>query len=139
MRLEKWLGYAVTSLILILMAFNLVGALWMIVIEKERDIATYKAFGSTDAFVKRIFIAQGLMLSAIGLLIGILLALALYFAQKEYGLVSIPQGFLITSYPIEMRWTDFIPVTITVLFIGYLATLLPAWRTRFITPAVKTE
>ncbi len=137
MRLEKWLGYAVTSLILILMAFNLVGALWMIVIEKERDISTYKAFGSTDTFVKRIFIVQGLMLAAIGLVIGVVLALILYYAQKKYELVSIPQGFLVTSYPIQMRLTDFIPVTLTVLFIGYLATLLPAWRTRFITAAVK--
>jgi lipoprotein-releasing system permease protein len=139
MRLEKWLGYAVTTLILILMAFNLVGALWMIVIEKERDIATFKSFGTNDRMVKHIFIAQGLMLTGIGLLIGICLAFILYFAQKQYGLISIPQGFLVSSYPIEMRWTDFIPVTITVMTIGWLATLLPAWRTKFITPTIKTE
>jgi lipoprotein-releasing system permease protein len=139
MRLEKWLGYAVTSLILILMAFNLVGALWMIVIEKERDIATYKSFGTTDRMVKQVFIMQGLLLTGIGLLMGITLACILYFAQKQYGLIGIPQGFLITAYPIEMRWTDFIPVTLTVLGIGYLATLLPAWRTGFITPAMKEE
>jgi lipoprotein-releasing system permease protein len=139
MRLEKWLGYAVTCLILILMAFNLVGALWMIVIEKERDIATYKSFGSTDQMVKQIFIVQGLLLTGVGLLLGFLIAILLYFAQKHYGLISIPQGFLVTSYPIEMRFSDFIPVTFTVLFIGYLATLLPAWRTKFITPTLKAD
>jgi lipoprotein-releasing system permease protein len=139
MRLEKWLGYAVTSLILILMAFNLVGALWMIVIEKERDIATYKSFGTSDQMVKQIFIFQGLLLTGIGLFLGFLLAFALYFAQKQYGLISVPPGFLVSAYPIEMRWSDFIPVSATVLLIGYLATLLPAWRTQFITPALKED
>jgi lipoprotein-releasing system permease protein len=139
MRLEKWLGYAVTCLILVLMAFNLVGALWMIVIEKERDIATYKSFGASDQMVKQIFIAQGLLLTFIGLLSGIVLAFILYFAQKQFGLLSIPQGFLVTSYPIEMRWSDFVPVTCTVLVIGYLATLLPAWRTKFVKPAIQTD
>jgi lipoprotein-releasing system permease protein len=56
------------------------------------------------------------------------LAVGLYFAQKTWGIVTIPQGFLVESYPISMRIQDFVPVTATVLGIGLLASLAPAAR-----------
>ena len=66
--------------------------------------------------------------TALGMVIGMLLAVGLYIVQKTYGIVSIPQGFLVESYPISMRVQDFIPVTLTVLIIGLLASLPPAGR-----------
>ena len=128
MQLEKWMGFAITSLMLLLMAFNTVGALWMIVLDKKRDISTLKSMGATDATVHRIFLLEGLLLSILGMGIGLVLALVLYFAQKTWGIVTIPEGFLVQSYPISMRATDFLPVTLTVLGIGLLAALLPARR-----------
>jgi lipoprotein-releasing system permease protein len=128
MQLEKWMGFAITSLMLLLMAFNTVGALWMIVLDKKRDISTLKSMGATDATVHRIFLLEGLLLSILGMGIGLVLAIALYFAQKNWGIVTIPEGFLVESYPISMRATDFLPVTLTVLGIGLLAALLPARR-----------
>jgi lipoprotein-releasing system permease protein len=110
------------------MAFNTVGALWMIVLDKKRDISTLKSMGATDATVHRIFLLEGLLLSILGMGIGLVLALVLYFAQKTWGIVTIPEGFLVQSYPISMRATDFLPVTLTVLGIGLLAALLPARR-----------
>lgn len=128
MQLEKWMGFAITSLMLVLMAFNTVGALWMIVLDKQKDISILKGMGATDRTVHRIFVLEGVLLTLLGMGLGLALALALYAAQKELGLISIPQGFLVESYPIEMRWSDFVPVTATVLLIGFLATLLPARR-----------
>ncbi|MDO8367122.1 MAG: ABC transporter permease [Saprospiraceae bacterium] len=128
MQLEKWMGFAITSLMLLLMAFNTVGALWMIVLDKQRDISTLKSMGATDATVHRIFLLEGSLLTLLGMGIGLLLALALYFVQKHWGIVTIPEGFLVDSYPIAMRASDFLPVTITVLGIGLLASLLPARR-----------
>lgn len=128
MRLEKWMGYAITSLMLVLMAFNMVGALWMIVLDKQKDISILKSMGADDRVVHRIFLGEGLLLTVLGLASGILLALALYFVQKTWGIVTIPQGFLVESYPISMRIGDFMPVTFTVLSIGLLASLAPAAR-----------
>ncbi|MFN7325432.1 MAG: hypothetical protein ACK5SQ_02510, partial [Chitinophagales bacterium] len=54
--------------------------------------------------------------------------LLLYWIQVTYGIITIPQGFLVRSYPIALRWSDFIPVTATVLSIGFLAALAPAAR-----------
>jgi lipoprotein-releasing system permease protein len=128
MQLEKWMGFAITSLMLLLMAFNTVGALWMIVLDKQRDISTLKSMGATDRLIGRIFLLEGLLLTLLGMLIGLVLAVGIYQVQKNWGIVTIPDGFLVDSYPISMRAADFIPVTLTVLGIGLAASLLPARR-----------
>jgi lipoprotein-releasing system permease protein len=128
MRLEKWMGFAITSLMLILMAFNTIGALWMIVLDKQKDISILKSMGATDRTVHRIFLLEGLLLTLLGMGIGLVLAIALYFIQITYGIVTIPQGFLVESYPIAMRTSDFLPVILTVVAIGLLAALPPAQR-----------
>lgn len=128
MRLEKWMGYAITSLMLVLMAFNLVGALWMIVLDKQKDISVLKSMGADDRTVHRIFLSEGLLLTLLGLISGVALAIMLYWIQKTWGIVTIPQGFLVESYPIAMRAADFLPVTLTVVGIGLLASLAPAAR-----------
>lgn len=128
MKLEKWMGFAITSLMLVLMAFNTIGALWMIVLDKQKDISILKSMGATDRTVHRIFLLEGLLLTLLGMGIGLVLAIGLYFAQKTWGLITIPQGFLVESYPIAMRLGDFIPVILTVIGIGLLAALPPAQR-----------
>ena len=128
MQLEKWMGYAITCLMLVLMAFNMVGALWMVVLDKKKDISILKSMGADDRTMRRIFLNEGMLLTVLGMTIGIVLAVGLYFVQKTYGIVSIPQGFLVDSYPISMRLWDFVPVTLTVLGIGFLASLPPAAR-----------
>jgi lipoprotein-releasing system permease protein len=139
MQLEKWMGYAITCLMLILMAFNMVGALWMIVLDKQKDISVLKSLGADDSAVRRIFLGEGLLLTAVGMIIGMVLAIGLYIIQKTYGIVSIPQGFLVEDYPISMRIWDFLPVTFTVLTIGLLASLPPAGRAVRVPAFLKEE
>ncbi len=128
MKLEKWMGFAITSLMLLLMAFNTVGALWMIVLDKQKDISVLKSMGAQDSSIRRIFLLEGLLLTLLGLLIGILLAVIIYVIQKTWGIVTIPQGFLVETYPIAMRLSDFLPIVLIVLGIGFLASWLPAKR-----------
>ncbi len=128
MRLEKWMGFAILTLMLVLMAFNMVGALWMLVLDKQRDIATLKSMGADDRLIRQIFTGEGLLLTIIGMGIGMVLATGLYLAQKKWELISIPEGFVVSSYPIALRAWDFVTVTVTVLTIGLLASLAPAAR-----------
>lgn len=128
MRLEKWMGFAITTLMLLLMAFNMVGALWMVVLDKQKDISILKSMGADDRTIRRIFLGEGMLLTALGMGLGMAVAVGLYFIQKTYGIVTIPQGFLVESYPISMRAWDFVSVTATVLGIGLLASLAPAAR-----------
>ncbi len=139
MRLEKWMGFAITSLMLILMAFNTLGALWMIVLDKQKDIAILKSMGAADRTIRSIFLLEGLLLTLFGMVVGIVLAIVLYAIQKQFGIITIPEGFLVHTYPISMRLGDFLPVTAVVTAIGLLAALLPALRAERVPSFLREE
>lgn len=139
MNIEKWISYLIACLTLMIIAFNLVGSLWMIVLEKKKDIAILKSMGLTKNGIQMIFLMLGLLISFIGMMSGYLLGIFLYWLQKEHGLVSIPDGFLVDAYPIELRMSDFIVVTMTVLVIGLLASLLPSFRAGQVSAFVRQE
>ena len=126
MYIEKWISFMIVSLTLFLVAFNLVGALWMIVLDKKKDIAILKSFGIQNREIKNIFLWQGILICLVGLAIGFTLSLLFYVAQKYLGVIPIPEGFIIDAYPIELKLTDLIVVFFTVLGIGFLASLLPS-------------
>jgi len=139
MLLEKWMSFAIVSLMLLLVAFNLIGALWMIVLEKKKDIAILKSMGALDQTIQNIFLNEGLLLSGIGVVSGIVIALSIYFIQKNYGIVPIPGAFIIDSYPISIRLFDFMIVSITVLAIGLLASIPPSLRAKRIMATSREE
>jgi lipoprotein-releasing system permease protein len=139
MNMEKWMAYAVISFALLLLAFNIVGALWMLVLDKKQDIAILKSMGATDSLVRNIFLTEGILLSVLGAGIGFVGALVIYGLQKTVGIVRL-QGsanLLIDAYPISLQFSDFILVFFTVIVIGTAAALLPSLRTQKIQPIVR--
>lgn len=139
MNIEKWISFAVVSLTLIIVSFNLVSALWMIVLDKRKDISILQSMGSSPADVRKIFMRSGWMISFLGLLIGIVFAVGFYALQKQFGIVPIPEGFVVDSYPIELRWIDILIVGVTVFVIGTLAALLPARKASRIAAYIRKE
>lgn len=138
--MEKWVGFLIFAFTLVLVAFNMVGALWMLVLEKKQDIASLKAMGATNAMIRNIFLMEGFLLSFIGGLVGCVLAVILCILQQEYGLVSLEGGgFIIDRYPVAMRFSDFVLVMLTVVGIGVLAALLPAMRAARVTGLVRKD
>lgn len=127
MNIEKWLSYVILTLVLLLVSFNLIGGLWLIVLEKQRDVAILRAMGTQTNDVRRIFLSVGILLSILGAALGVTLALILYYLQINFGLVSVPEGLVVSAYPIEMRFSDVLIVVLTVLGIGLLASI-PATR-----------
>ncbi|MEY3350327.1 MAG: hypothetical protein RIQ50_438, partial [Bacteroidota bacterium] len=103
MKMEKVAVYAILTLILAVAAFNMVGALSMLVMEKRRDIQVLKAMGATNSMIQRIFLSEGLLLSLLGAGGGIALSVVLYYIQVTYKIVPL-QGatFLIDYYPIQL-------------------------------------
>lgn len=138
MKMEKWLSYAIVGLMMALVAFNLVGALWLVVLEKRKDIAILKSMGATRSMVRNIFLLEGILLSLLGTLAGFAFALLLFAAQKYAGLVSVPGNLIIDAYPISLRLIDFLIVGITVTGIGFLASWLPARKAQKL-PAIIIE
>lgn len=126
MRMEKWLSFAVVGLMVVLVAFNLIGTLWMIVLEKRIDIAILKSMGAPDRLVRNIFLGEGVLLTILGSGAGFFLALVLYWIQKTIGIVRLAGNF--EAYPVSLRGLDFLVVFAVVAGIGLLASVPPALR-----------
>jgi lipoprotein-releasing system permease protein len=124
---EKWVIYIVLSLILIVAAFNMVGALTMLVWEKQKDIHVLKALGANDGMIQRIFLSLGVLLALMGGVGGIGLATIVCLLQIKYHLIPLQGGsFLIDYYPVKLVATDFMLVLSTIGVIALLASWLPA-------------
>jgi len=135
MNLERWIIYGVLCLILVVAAFNIIGALTMLVLEKQKDISVLHALGADRRFIQKIFMGEGLLLASIGTGIGMLLALIMVILQINFHLIPLEGGsFLIDYFPVKLRLMDFVLVTITVFIIAILASWIPsskAARTSF--------
>ncbi len=126
MEIEKWFSFLIAGMTMLLIAFNLVGALWMIVLDKRKDISVLKALGYDSSEIKSLFLNLGFLITLIGIVLGFILAIVAYYLQKNFGIIGIPEGFLIDSYPVRLKLKDFGIVAITVISIGILASFLPA-------------
>ncbi|HEY0356340.1 MAG TPA: FtsX-like permease family protein, partial [Flavisolibacter sp.] len=127
MQIEKWIIYAILSLILVVAAFNMVGALTMLVLEKKQDISVLHALGANRSFIQKIFLSEGLLLALIGGGTGMLIAFIIGVLQVEYKLIPL-QGstFMIDYFPVKMVVSDFLLVGLTVMVIALVASWIPA-------------
>jgi lipoprotein-releasing system permease protein len=117
----------VLSLILIVAAFNMIGALTMLVLEKQKDISVLHAMGGNSGFIQGIFLNEGILLAVIGGVLGMLLALLIVYLQVTFKLIPLTGNtFLIDYFPVKLQWGDFVLVGITVFVIAFIAAWLPA-------------
>ena len=129
MQVEKWFIYALLCLILAIAAFNIVGALTMLVLEKQKDIHILKAMGANESLIRKIFLTEGLLLSGIGGFIGILLAITICFLQQKFHLVKLEGGtFIIDYYPVKMMAIDFLLTISTIIIISFIASWIPSTK-----------
>jgi lipoprotein-releasing system permease protein len=127
MRAEKWVIYAVLSLILVVAAFNMIGALTMLVLEKQKDISVLHALGASRGFIQKIFLSEGMLLALVGGGLGMLLALVLALLQIQFKLIPLEGGsFLIDYFPVKLSLADFLLVGITIFIIAIIASWIPA-------------
>jgi lipoprotein-releasing system permease protein len=137
MRLEKWGASAVLALIVLVAAFNLVGSLTMIVIEKRRDLGVLRALGVSAKGIRRIFLYEGLLIATLGSGIGLVLGLGVSLLQKQYHFVKLlrSESFIIDAYPVSIQSLDIVVIVAIVFFLCSLASLYPAIRAASIQPA----
>ncbi|MBC7829885.1 MAG: ABC transporter permease [Chitinophagaceae bacterium] len=127
MTLEKWGIYGILTLMLIVAAFTMIGALTMLIFEKQKDIQVLKAMGATNRFIQKIFISEGILLASLGTIGGMILAIIICWAQVQLKLIAIQGGtFLIDYYPVKMVPGDFLLVVMTVAVVAIVASWFPA-------------
>ena len=121
MRIEKLIAYLFLTFILLVASFNIIGSLSMLMIDKERDIQTLLNLGARPGDVRRIFIIEGNLISLLGAVVGILLGVALCWAQQQYGFISMGQSegaFIVESYPVQVRVWDLVIILFTVMLVS---------------------
>ena len=136
---EKWAIYAILVLVLLIASFNMVGALSMLVLEKQKDIAILKAMGALPQSIRQIFLIEGMLWSLVGGLAGLILGGGICFLQVQFGLLKMGDGFVVSSYPVELQFPDFLLVIVTILAVGFIASWYPSLRaTRAVDPTLKS-
>ena len=129
MKVEKWVIYAVLTLILLIAAFNMISALTMLVLEKQKDISILQSMGAGRHMILKIFLSEGLLLGGIGAVAGIIMALIISFLQLKFKLIKLEGGsFLIDYFPVELHAADFLLVSATVAVIAFFASWFPAQK-----------
>jgi lipoprotein-releasing system permease protein len=129
MQTERWAVYVIMSFILVIAAFNMIGSLYMLVMEKQKDITILNAMGARSQLIMRIFLTEGLIIAGIGTLIGFGISIVFCLLQQKFGFITLEEdSFLVNAYPVNMHISDFILVSVTILVIGVAASWYPARR-----------
>ncbi len=117
----------VISILVVVAAFNIVGALLMVVLEKSREIGTVLAMGASRAAVRRLFVVFGLLVGVIGAAIGAAVAVAFGYLQAEFELIPLPpDAYYLDAAPVELRALDVGLVVLAAVVLCTLAAYVPA-------------
>lgn len=127
MQIEKLISYLFLTFILLVACFNIIGSLSMLIIEKRDNMNTLRSFGADNKTISNIFVFEGVMVSLMGAVSGIIFGLLLCFMQQEFGFISTGGGggFIMDSYPVKVMASDVVSVFVTVIITGFVAVWLP--------------
>jgi lipoprotein-releasing system permease protein len=135
MKLEKAVMFVILALIVLVAAFNIVSTLFMVVIEKRRDIGVLKSMGATRGTVMQVFLCEGLLIGGIGTAAGVALGAALIYLLRRYPFVRLPGDvYFIERLPVRPELGDFAAVILAALILCLAAALYPAWRASRLEP-----
>jgi lipoprotein-releasing system permease protein len=136
LRLERLVTFITIGLIVFVAALNILIALTMMVMEKTRDIAVLMSIGTRKSQVRRVFIAQGVLIGLIGTAIGLILGYFLSWAGGRYHFLSLsPEVYSIDYVPFVPRVLDGVLVAAIAVGISFIATVYPSWAAARILPA----
>ena len=128
MKAEKLAVYLILTFILIMATFNMIGALSMLITDKRKDISVLKAMGADTNLIKKIFFNEGLLVSVVGGLLGLLLGIAAVLTQQYFGIIRLGNGgnYIIDAYPVALQLADIALVFFTITTIGSVASFFTA-------------
>jgi len=136
LRLERLVTFITIGLIVFVAALNILISLIMMVMEKTRDIAVLMSMGTRKTQIRRIFVAQGVLIGIIGTAIGLVLGYLLSWAGGHYHVLSLaPEVYSIDYVPFAPRAADGIVVALVAIGISLVATIYPSWSASRILPA----
>ena len=124
LKTEKLAVFVILLFIMIIAAFNIVGLLTMLILDKTNDINILRTLGCTINDIKNIFAYRSILSISVGTLIGLIIGLFIAILQKRFGLIRLGQdSFVVDYYPIKIVFEDITLAIISVFIIGILASL----------------
>ena len=136
LRLERVVTFITIGLIVFVAALNILISLTMMVMEKTKDIAVLLSMGTRKSQIRRLFIAQGVLIGLVGTAIGLVLGYALSWAGARYHLISLaPEVYSIDYVPFAPRVVDGLLVALVAIGVSFVATMYPSWSAARILPA----
>ncbi|HKS75451.1 MAG TPA: FtsX-like permease family protein, partial [Terriglobales bacterium] len=136
LKLERIVTFITIGLIVLVAALNILISLTMMVMEKTRDIAVLMSMGTRKAQVRRVFIAQGMLIGVIGTAIGLVLGYVLSYIGGHYRLLALaPEVYSIDHVPFAPRVVDGVLVALVAVGVSFIATIYPSWSASRILPA----
>jgi lipoprotein-releasing system permease protein len=136
LRLERRVTFLTIGLIVFVAALNLLISLIMMVMEKTKDVAVLLSMGARRSQVRWIFVFQGMLIGAIGTILGLIVGYSIAIAGAKYHFFPLSAEVYSISYlPFAPRVLDGVEVAIAALFISFVATLYPSWSAARVLPA----
>ncbi len=136
LKLEKIVMFIILTLIILVAAFNIVGTLIMVVIEKTRDIAILKSMGATRRSIMKIFMIEGAVIGLVGTLLGLLGGYTLCKLLATYKFIELPSDvYYISTLPVQMNPLDVAIIALAAIVITLAASVYPAWQASRFDPA----
>ena len=129
-RSERLGIYLILALIVLISTLNLVASLSLLMMDKRHDIATLRAMGMEGKAVRRIFRIEGVMISAMGVIAGLVVGFVVCFLQQHFGIVKMGSNFVVSAFPVAMRGIDFLLTTLLVMALSSLAVLFAVRKSK---------
>jgi lipoprotein-releasing system permease protein len=142
--LEKTMMFIILLLVIAIAAFNLVSSLMMVVTDKTSEIAILRTIGTRPTMIMNIFMMQGLIIGAVGTLLGLVGGVILSlnttaivsFIQKLFHINLVSSSIFFLNYlPSRLYWSDVVHVCLLAFLLSLIATFYPSWKASHIQPA----
>lgn len=128
---EKLAVYIILGFIIFIASFNIMGALSLLIMTKSKDITILRTMGATKKEVRRIFFINGVMMSVIGMICGLILGIIFCLLQQHFGIIKMGASFIVDSFPIKIYFTDIIAIFLMVVTISCLCTAIMSRKIKF--------
>jgi lipoprotein-releasing system permease protein len=144
LKLEKIVMFIILILIILVAAFNIISTLFMIVMEKSKEIAVLKSMGASKTSIMKIFSLQGLIIGLVGTFLGCIGGFTIVpnlneivgFIESAFGITAFPSDiYFLDKLPSEIQYTDSALIVIFSIVICFTASLYPAWKASRMEPS----
>ncbi|WP_107827734.1 ABC transporter permease [Mucilaginibacter yixingensis] len=124
---ERWSIYMILTFVVVIAIFNIIGSLTMLVIDKQKDIAILTGLGAGKRMIQGIFFFEGMMISMIGCVAGLIAGSIFCLLQEHFKLVKMGSSMTVMdAYPVDIKFFDYIIVLLTVTIIAVIASGISA-------------